>query len=353
MPKDMDNQFICEKCVMDKTDPDIKFKDGMCNYCLDYKAKENNRRAEKTNLQWIYHNLRRKGGYDCLLGLSGGVDSSLCLHYLIENGIKPLTFSVDNGWNTPESDENVAKLVKKTRVPFYNFYCEGGINKDKFRELQMAFIKSGTKNIEIPTDHILMAVTYELARKHGIKYVVGGGNYQTESIMPKAWGYQAKDLTHIKSIYKRFTGKRLTGLPTISLPQYLKYRFINGIKVINLLDYYDYNREKAIDLLKEKYDYKPYGEKHCESVFTWWFQSYYLPKKFNIDKRKPHYSSMIQSGQMTRSEALELLKKSPEYPEIGLERFALKYEKKSYKDYPNSERAWNLLSRVYRYAKRT
>jgi len=294
----------------------------------------------------LYAKIREWGKgkkYDVLLGLSGGVDSSLCLHFLVKNGIRPLTYSIDNGWNDPKADENIMRMVEKLKVPFYR----QTIDLKEFRELQSAFLKSGTKNQEIPTDHILMASTYAMAEKYGIKYVISGGNLATESIMPRSWGYQAKDLTFIKAIYRRFTGKTFKNIPMISLPKYLYFRFVKGIEIINLLDYYDYNREGAKRLLESEYEWKDYGEKHCESTFTWWFQNFYLFTKWDIDKRRAHYSSLILSGQMTRQEALDKLTESPIYPELGIEKKALSYSKHDYKEFKNSEWVWNLMSRIY------
>ena len=327
---------------MDQTDPDLTFnKHGVCNYCQDAFAKANDRRAERLERPWIIHQAKTNKKYDVLLGLSGGVDSSYTLHCLLESKLRPYTFSLDNDENTPEANHNIKNLVQKTGVDHEVVKIDLG----KYHELQKAFVLSGVSNIEIPTDHILMAVTYRMAKKKKIRTVVGGGNWQTESIMPKAWGYEPKDLTHIKAIYKRFIGKRLKGLPTISLPGYIWNRFVRRIKIVNLLDYYDYNRRDAIQTLVERYDFKPYGEKHGESKFTKWFQDYYLPVKFGYDKRKPHLSSMIHSGQITRDEALEELAQ----PLKTKEKYYsyIKSPNKTYKDYPNSEYWWDLASKLW------
>ena len=218
---------------------EITFENGVCNFCTEYQKTEVKRKAEALHPGriWIYYELQKAGQgkkYDCILGLSGGVDSSTCLHYLAENNIRPLLFSVDNGHNKDAADENIMRMVETLKVPFQREV----LNLPVFRELQKAFILSGTRNIEIPTDHVLMALTYQMAVKHGIKYIISGGNHSTEGIMPPSYGYQARDLTHIKAIYKKFIGKELKGLPTISFPQYLYYRFVKGIRVVNLLDYY-------------------------------------------------------------------------------------------------------------------
>lgn len=338
----------CKNCIMcENEDPLITFNDKVvCNYCVDFYYKEKRRRVEKLEWPWIVYEMKKNGkdkDYDVLLGLSGGVDSSYCLHLLIEQGLRPLCFSVDNGWQIPEAQENIMRLVEGLKVPYYRY----NIDLEKFKELQKAFISAGLKNIEIPTDHILMATTYEMASKYGIKYIISGGNLSTEGIMPKHFGYEPRDLTHLRGVYKAITGKKLTGLPTISLFQYLWFRFVKGIKIIQPLNYYEYHREKAIKLLSEKYGYKSYGEKHGESKFTKWFQNVYLIQKFGLDKRIPHLSSMINSAQITREQALKEIEKYPEFVSMPIDILPIT-PPNDYKDFPNSEYWWNLLSRIYK-----
>lgn len=340
-------QFNCSKCVMDKSDPDIKFTGGICNHCLAYIRNEKLRQEDLKNFDKYITRIKKDGQgrkYDVLLGMSGGVDSSMCLHHLVELGLRPLCYSIDNGWQDPKADENIMRLVEGLKVPFYRYT----IDLDKFRELQGAFIMSGTANIEIPTDHILMASSYEMARKYGIKWIISGGNLATENVMPVLWGYQASDLRFIKSVYKKHMGKRLKGLPLISWLGYNWNKWILGINTLYLLDFFTYNRNEAVQFLTEKYGYQGYGDKHCESVFTNWFQNFYLYEKFGYDKRKPHLSSLINSGQMTREEAMKELEKNPEYPQLGLENRIKDYPIRTYKDYPNSEWLWNLTSKVIR-----
>lgn len=247
----------CTRCVMDTSDTDIKFdKEGVCNYCHFADSKANERRIMVLERPWIIEEIKKRGKgkkYDCLVGLSGGVDSSYVLHLLKEDGIRPLAFCVDNGWQTPEAQENVMRLVEGLKVPLYRYV----LDLEAFKELQKAFIQAGVKNIEIPTDHVLMAATYEMARKYKIKTIISGGNWQTEGTMPPSYGYNASDLTHIKAIANKF-GASLDKLPTISLLQYLWYRNVKGLKVINLLDYYQYNREEAIKTLKSRYGWRNY-----------------------------------------------------------------------------------------------
>ena len=323
--------IFCKKCVMDGTAKEITLdKDGVCNFCHQAQKSLTDIEKEKQNYPKRIKEIKKSGGkYDCLIGLSGGVDSSTALHYLVQLGLRPLCYSIDNGYNDPKADENIMRLVETLKVPFFRYT----INLQLFRELQGAFLKAGVPNIEIPTDHLLMASSLELASKYGIKWIISGGNVATESIMPESWGYNARDLIHIKDIYKKVTGKTLLGLPLCGIWKWNYYRWVKGIKTFYLLDYIDYNRKKSEQMLIEKYGFQSTGEKHEESIFTRWFQNYYLYQKFGIDKRKAHYSSLINSGQMTRKETMELLKTRPVYPELGIEARVMKYPRREHEDF--------------------
>jgi tRNA(Ile)-lysidine synthase TilS/MesJ len=324
---------------MDTTAEEITFDDkGVCSFC-----KIAQKELEGLKTLPPFHDIKGKE-YDCLIGLSGGADSSTVLHEAVKRGLRPLCFSVDNGWNDPKADENIMRMVEKLRVPFFRYT----INLDKFKELQAAFLKAGQKNIEIPTDHVLMATTYELASKYNIKWILSGGNVASESIMPASWGYNARDLTHIKSIFKWAFGKRLKGLPTCGLLKWNWYKWVKGINVIYPLDYWNYNRAESIKTLEKEYGWKDYHEKHCESIFTWWFQNYYLFEKFGIDKRKAHLSSLINSGQMSRWEALNILTENPIYPKLGIENM-VNYPYRPYTDFKTDEKLFNAISRIIRF----
>jgi tRNA(Ile)-lysidine synthase TilS/MesJ len=321
---------------MDISANEITFDEfGVCNFC---------RTAEKMLLEIKNDKLpdmKGEGEYDVLIGLSGGVDSSMALYHVVQMGLRPLCFTVDNGWNDARADENIMRLVEGLKVPFFRYT----IDQTAFKRLQAAFLKAGQKNVEIPTDHVLMATTYEMAAKYGIKYVISGGNVNTESIMPASWGYNARDLVHIKDVYYKMIGEKLKGLPVVSLLKWNWYKWVKGIKIVYLLDFIDYNRADAVKLLEEKFGYKPYGEKHCESVFTQWFQNFYLFEKFGIDKRKAHLSSMINSGQITREEALQAITAPPVYPELGLERKVMRYQSRDYREFRTDEKLFNFISK--------
>lgn len=314
---------------------------GVCNFCHEMQASLRDIRKGYWEYKDTIEHIQKDGigkQYDCLIGLSGGVDSSMVLHHAVRLGLRPLCFSVDNGWNDPKADENIMRLIETLKVPFYRYV----IDLDKFKSLQAAFFKAGVINIEIPTDHVLMAATYEMAAKNGIKWILSGGNVNTEGIMPASWSHPARDLTHIKAIYKWATGKKLSGLPLCGLFMWNVYRWWYGLKTFYLLDYEDYNRAESIKLLEEKYGWKDYGEKHGESVFTRWFQSFYLFEKFGIDKRKAHYSSLINAGQMTRDEALFALEANPVYPRLGIEERIMGYQKHDHSYFASDEK-WRAL----------
>ena len=333
---------------MDGTAKEIVLdQEGICNFCHQAQRALKEIENEKKNLSQVVEGIKRSGvgnKYDCLLGLSGGVDSSTTLVNAVRLGLRPLCFSVDNGWQDDKAQENVMRLVEGLKVPFYRYT----INLERFRALQGAFMRAGQKNIEIPTDHILMATTYEMASKYGIKWIISGGNVSEESIMPESWGYQPRDLRHIKSVYKWATGKKLKGLPTCGLLKWNWYHWIRGIRVFYLLDYLEYKSKESKKILAELYGWQDYGLKHEENVFTKWFQNFYLYQKFGIDKRKCLYSSLINSGQMTRGEAMELLQKNPEYPKLGIEEKVMKYPIRPYTDFKTDEKLWKFLTILIR-----
>ena len=329
--------IVCRDCLMDGSDPDIILdENGVCNHCLNAQRALIECEKEKPKLGKIIELIKRDGkrkDYDCLIGLSGGVDSSTVLHWAVSLGLRPLTFSMDNGYNDPRADANVLQMVEKLKVPLYRYV----LDLDKFRDLQSAYLKAGVINVEVTYDHLLWGASLEMASKYGIKWILSGGNVATESIMPKSWSYDSRDLVNMKDIYWKMKGRKLKGkygsFPLVNIWKYNWYRWIKGIKTLYLLDFLVYNRAKSIELLKKEYGYHEYGLKHEENTFTSWFQNFYLFQKFGIDKRKCHYSSMINSGQMTKKEALLVITDRPEYPALGIEAKVLKYPKRKHEDF--------------------
>ena len=304
----------CSRCVMDTTDPDIFFDEkGFCNHCTKYFDAESKfvfkHDEGKKKLKEIVERIKESGrgkDYDCIFGVSGGVDSSYVAFLAWKNGLRVLLTHFDNGWNSPVGEKNVQAIVNKTG---FNI-IKGKADFDEFRDLQIAFLKASVVDIEMITDHAIAAWIYKLAAREGIKYILSGTNFVTESIMPKAWGHQKNDLTNLKSIHKRFGKVKLRTFPTMSLLERVSYRFFKGIRFVSLLDYADYDKQEAKRILKQEFGWQDYGGKHHESIFTKFYQSYILPRKFGIDKRKAHLSNLICSGQISRSEAVEELEKA-------------------------------------------
>ena len=329
-------------------------ENGVCNFCHIAQKELAWAESIKPNFKELFKNIKKSGKkYDCLIGLSGGADSSTALVEIVSLGLKPLAFSVDNYWNTPESDDNIMHLVEKLKVPFFRYT----IDRKKFLEIQTAFLKAGLINAEIPTDHILMAASYEMASEYGIKYIISGGNVATESVMPPSWSYTARDLVHIKDVYRWATGKKLDGgrgkykVPLCGLWKYNYWKWVKGIKTVYILDYLGYHRADSIKMLEDKYGWLNYGDKHEESTFTKWFQNFYLFEKFGIDKRKAHLSAMINSGQITRKEALNELLKSPEYPRLGIEAKVMSYPKRSHDEFVQ-DKWYNRISKAVKFLKK-
>ncbi|MFD1707477.1 N-acetyl sugar amidotransferase [Siminovitchia sediminis] len=308
---------ICTRCVMDTTDPLIYFNDfGECNHCTE--AIKLGKKicfpdnVGKQKLESIIRKIKEDcvgNKYDAIAGLSGGVDSSYLVYKAaIEWGLRLLVIHVDAGWNDKIAEENIHALNNLENVDLKIIK----INWDDMRALQLAFLKAGVPNQDIPQDHAFFSTLYSYAIKNKIKYVLNGSNWETENILPKAWGYNASDGKHIKDIYKKFGTKKLKKYPISSVYKLkVYYPFFKKLKIIKPLNLMPYNKEDAITELEQNTGWRYYGGKHFESIWTKFFQSYYLPVKFNYDKRKAHLSSLIVSGQITREEALEELKKSP------------------------------------------
>lgn len=311
--------MICKHSVLDETYPGISFdvngisniyKQSKKNYELihDKFSKANNSFLEKS-LTDIKRS-KGSGDYNCILGLSGGLDSSYMLHKAVNDyGLKPLVFHVDAGWNSEISVSNIEKLVDKLNLDLFTEV----INWNDVKNLQVAFFKSGVPHIDIPQDHAFVSVLYNYAEKYKIKYILNGGNIYNEIVpMPYLYYYWGTDLKHIKDIIKKFSQTKIKNYPFSSIFRHKLYlRYIKRLKVIKLLNFEYYNQQEAINLLRNTYDWKPYGQKHFESNFTRFYEGYWLPKRFNFDVRKCQLSSLIISGQITKNIAMSILEKSP------------------------------------------
>lgn len=303
---------MCIRCVMDTSDPQIMFDSmGVCNHCLEfdtvtskhwYPNKDGVRR-----LEGICADVRKAGKgneYDCILGLSGGIDSTYLALKVRDLGLRPLVVHVDGGWNSELAVHNIERVVNHCN---YDLHTQV-IDWNEMRDLQVAYLRSEVANQDVPQDHAFFASLYRFAVKNRIRYVISGGNIATESVFPKAWHHAAMDGDSLHDIHRRFGKVKLKTYPTINIFQYYIYfPFIYKMKTIRPLNYMAYDKQKALSYLQDTIGYKDYGRKHGESIFTKFFQNYYLPKKFGYDKRRPHLSSQILSGGIDRKSALKLL----------------------------------------------
>lgn len=304
----------CVRCVMDTSDPWITFNDeGLCNHCQAYDAYVSTlgtSEERQRKLEQLVDQLKARGkgkDYDCIMGLSGGVDSSYLAWFAVNQlGLRPLIVHVDAGWNSELAVNNIQNIVQRLNLDMHTLV----IDWPEIRDLQRAYFLAGIANLDVPQDHAFIASLYSEARKYGIKDILNGGNMQTESILPNAWGYDASDSVSLKAIHKRFGTVKLKSYPTIRLYQkYFYYPFIEKMRVHRPLELINYGKDGAKKLLIEELGWRDYGGKHYESVFTKFFQAHYLPTKFGYDKRLAHYSSLIVSGQMTKEEAQGELQK--------------------------------------------
>ena len=362
---------ICDSCVMDTTDSAISFdENGICDHCTTfYRHIEPFCKTDDHSLNKIKRvasNIKRLGlgkQFDCIIGMSGGIDSSYLVYLAKEKlELRPLVFHVDAGWNSQQAVNNIEQITERLDLDLYTEV----IDWEEMKDLQLSFFKSGVPHIDTPQDHAFFATMYKFANKHGIKHILTGGNYSTECIRnPKEWMYFQSDVRQIKDIHKKFGTKKLQSFPFTNILWHKIYLpYFKGIKVYRPLDFIPYNKEEATQFLVDNYGYQRYAQKHFESRFTRFYESYWLPKKFGYDTRKVQYSSLIVTGQMSREEALELLKKpayDPETIEDDIEYIANKLDittselmgyfnapNKTYKDYKNQQFIYDLGAKVLR-----
>jgi N-acetyl sugar amidotransferase len=303
---------VCTKTVMDNTDPDIVFdKDGVSNWWHDYQAILRTRPSEERRAELLEVSLRNikesgKGKpYDCILGLSGGVDSSYMAYLAKKWALHPLVVHFDNGWNDELAVGNIEVIVKKLGFPLHTFVMDW----PEFRDLQRAYFKASVLDLDIPSDHMIFGALHKIAVEHGINYVLSGNNFATEWLLPPAWYYPKFDLVNLTSIHRAFGEFPMKKLPRLGVWQRLYYQRVKAIQELCILELVPYRKLEAKRLLIDEFGWRDYGGKHYESVFTRFYQGYVLPTKYGIDKRKAHLSNLICNGEITRAEALEELSK--------------------------------------------
>lgn len=299
---------------MDTSDPKIVFnKNGRCNHCLDYEKRKRNfiipdSEKKKECLNKIVTKIKKAGQkktYDCIIGVSGGVDSSYVAYLAKEFCLRALLVHLDNGWDSEVAVKNIENVIKSTGFDLYTHV----IDWEEFCDLQRSFFKASVIDIEMLSDHAISAIISQAAKKYKVKYILSGQNFATECILPSSWVHRKSDLRNIKAIHKCFGTKKIKTFPMRGTFAYLWDKFWAAQEIIPLLDYVDYDKNQAMQILEREFSWRYYGGKHFESIFTRFYQGYILPKKFHIDKRRAHLSSLICTSQMTREQALIELEK--------------------------------------------
>lgn len=369
MKTSMRPYMICTNCVMDTSDSSIVFdENGVCDHCLSFRRDVaphwHPDKTGKAIFRGVVEKIHESGKgkpFDSIIGLSGGLDSSYLLHLAVtEFGMRPLVFHVDGGWNTDIAVNNIQMLVEKLGLDLYTEV----INWEEMRDFQLAFFKSGVPHLDIPQDHAFIATLYHFANKHGIKYILNGGNFATECVRnPLEWLYHGTDMAQIRDIHRRFGTRELKTYPFSSVLFHKFYlRYIRGVQVVKPLNYMPYTKKIATETLQEVYGWKAYPQKHFESRFTRFFEGYWLPTRFGYDTRRVQFSSLILTRQMTREEALSLLVKPAYDPDTIGEEFDYIATKlgitseelrgyhemplKTYKDYANQQWMFDLGARA-------
>lgn len=297
---------ICNRCVMDETIPEIQFDhQGECQFCKIHDVLETKYplgRQGEERLEKMIEKIKSSGKgkpYDCLCGTSGGRDSTWTLFLAKKYGLRPLAVHFDNGWNSEIAVRNIKNATEILNIDLETVVA----NWDEFKDIQMAFLKASVPDVEIPTDVAIHKVMHKIAAKEGIKYILNGHSFRTEGVSPRGWTYM--DGKYIRSIQKKFGSSNLKDFHNFNVNDLIYYSFVKGIKVVPILNYLPYHQKEVSDVIARELKWEYYGGHHHESTYTEFIQSYLLPQKFNIDKRKTELSALIRSGQITRDEALE------------------------------------------------
>lgn len=362
---------ICQNCIMDTSDSLISFDEqGWCEYCNNYHSNilpnwHTDERSER-EIMAVVQKIKEDGkgrDFDCLIGLSGGVDSSYLVYIAKEKfGLRPLLYHVDAGWNSQEAVNNIEKLVDGLGLDLYTEV----VNWPEMRDLQLAFFKSGVPHLDTPQDHAFFAGLYNFAAKNKVKYILTGANYSTECVRePLEWHYHASDLRQLRDIHRTFGTRRLKSFPLAGILKFkIFYRFVKGVRVVKPLNYIPYYKEAAMQELVDRFGWQRYPHKHYESRFTRFYEGYWLRKRFGFDKRRAHFSSLILTGQLSRDEALTRIAQDPYSAEqvkqdfeyiatklgVGVDELQSMFEapKKTYRDYANIMPIMDLGARLFR-----
>lgn len=307
-----DGRQICTRCVLDTTATDIWFTDnGVCKYCMIHdeleKAYPHGAEGDQ-QLERIASRIRAEGKgkpHDCIVGVSGGRDSTFTLYTAVNLGLRPLAVHFDNGWNSEIAVRNIENATTRLGVELHTVVADW----EEFKDLQLAFLRASVPDAEVPTDYAIYSVLFESAVAEGVRYVLEGHSFRTEGTSPISWSYM--DGRYIRAIHRQFGSGRAKSFPIMSLTRLLYFLFVKRIRHVRPLEYIDYQQQEVNRILEEELDWEYYGGHHHESIYTQFFQSYLLPQKFGIDKRKTEYSALIRSGQREREEALEEITRTP------------------------------------------
>lgn len=317
----------CLVSVMDTiADPDITFDEkGICNYYYEYLSAEKNAvlkgEAGRKKLEELSATIKKAGegqAYDCIMGLSGGVDSTYIAWMAKQLGLRPLAVHFDNGWNSELAVQNIENIVNRLGIDLYTYV----INWEEFKDLQIAYLKASVVDIEAITDHAIFATLYRIAGEKKIRYILSGTNVHTEQTLPKSWIHPKSDHINIQSIHKQFGNVPLKTFPFMDMKVKRYYQKILGVQSVSILNLTEYNKNQVKELIQQQLGWRDYGGKHYESIWTRFYQGYILPTKFNIDKRKAHLSDLIFGGQLSKAEALEELNE----PIYAPEQFKMDYD---------------------------
>ena len=363
---------ICKNCVMDSSDVNIQFnQEGICDHCITFQKKilpywHTDEKGHEKLLDLV-SKIKKDGknrDFDCIMGMSGGIDSSYLLYVMKKKyDLNPLVFHVDAGWNSQTAVNNIEKLIDGLNLDLFTEV----INWEEMKDLQLAFFKSGVPHIGTPQDHAFFATMYKFAYENNVKYILTGGNFSTECVRnPIEWMYYQSDSRQLLDIHKNFGSQKLNSFPITNILWHKFYLPIfKNIKIFRPLDYFPYEKDKAMSLLVNKFGYQAYEQKHFESRFTRFYEGYWLLERFGFDTRKVQYSSLILTNQMKRDEAIEKLKNKP-FDEITIKNDKeficsklditinelegyFNMEKRHYSDFKNQLLIYKIGARVMRY----
>jgi len=338
----------CTRCILDTTIESIRFDQlGVCNFCKIHDELEKEfpqGEAGQLYLESLAKKIKEEHKhkpYDCIVGVSGGRDSTYVLYLTVKLGLRPLAVHFDNGWNSEIAVSNIKNAVTRLNIDLYTHVADW----EEFKSLQLSFLKASVSDAEIPTDVAIIATLHQAAVKEGVHYIMNGHSFRTEGLVPICWTYM--EGKYVQSVHNYFDGRKLKTIPNFTLWDYVYYTILRGIKLIPILNYVDYQHDKVQHILETELGWQYYGGHHHESYYTHFFQSYYLPQKFNIDKRLLEYSALIRSGYLQRDKALEKIKEpypfNEELVEYALNKLGVSLNefnnimaspRKSYKDYP-------------------